>query len=65
VLYATDVFVDDLCDVRVTCLEPGAVATELADHISHPETRRGTAALYDAVGALSPRTTSPPCWSTP
>jgi NADP-dependent 3-hydroxy acid dehydrogenase YdfG len=98
VLYATHVFVDDLCagggdlvnvssvagriaragsnvyaatkhavtglsealrqellqfDVRVTCVEPGAVATELADHISHPETREGTAAFYDAVGSLT------------
>jgi NADP-dependent 3-hydroxy acid dehydrogenase YdfG len=40
-------------DVRVTCVEPGAVATELPDHISHLETRQGTAAFYDAVGSLT------------
>jgi NADP-dependent 3-hydroxy acid dehydrogenase YdfG len=91
VLYATHVFVDDLCagggdvvnlssvagrkarpatnvyaatkhgvtgwsdalrqellehDVRVVCVEPGAVATELPEHISDPETRQETKALY-------------------
>ena len=29
-------------DVRVTVIEPGAVATELTDHITHPETKRAT-----------------------
>jgi NADP-dependent 3-hydroxy acid dehydrogenase YdfG len=33
-------------DVRVVCVEPGAVATELPEHISHPETREETEALY-------------------
>jgi NADP-dependent 3-hydroxy acid dehydrogenase YdfG len=91
VLYATHVFVDDLCagggdvvnlssvagrtarpdanvynatkhaitgwsdalrqelleyDVRVVAVEPGAVSTELPEHISHPETRAGAAAFY-------------------
>jgi NADP-dependent 3-hydroxy acid dehydrogenase YdfG len=91
VLYATHVFVDDLCagggdvvnlssvagrtarppsnvynatkhavtgwsdalrqellefDVRVICVEPGAVATELPDHITDPATREGTLAFY-------------------
>jgi NADP-dependent 3-hydroxy acid dehydrogenase YdfG len=91
VLYATHVFVDDLCagggdvvnissvagriarvasnvyaatkhavtgwsdalrqellayDVRVVCLEPAAVATELPSHISHPETRKDADTFY-------------------
>jgi NADP-dependent 3-hydroxy acid dehydrogenase YdfG len=29
-------------DVRVTVIEPGAVATELTDHITHAETKRAT-----------------------
>ena len=29
-------------DVRVTVIEPGAVATELTDHITHADTRRAT-----------------------
>ena len=29
-------------DIRVIVVEPGAVATELADHITHVETRKGT-----------------------
>jgi NADP-dependent 3-hydroxy acid dehydrogenase YdfG len=33
-------------DVRVVCVEPGAVATELPEHISDPETRQETEALY-------------------
>jgi NADP-dependent 3-hydroxy acid dehydrogenase YdfG len=98
VLYATHVFVDDLCagggdvinvssvagrtarpdsnvynatkhavtgwsdalrqelleyDVRVLCVEPGAVATELPEHISHPETREGAAAFYGAIEILT------------
>jgi NADP-dependent 3-hydroxy acid dehydrogenase YdfG len=91
VLYATHVFVDDLCagggdvvnlssvagriarpasnvyaatkhavtgwsdalrqellasDVRVICIEPGAVSTELPSHISHPETRKDAETFY-------------------
>jgi NADP-dependent 3-hydroxy acid dehydrogenase YdfG len=33
-------------DVRVICVEPGAVATELPEHISHESTREGVAAFY-------------------
>jgi NADP-dependent 3-hydroxy acid dehydrogenase YdfG len=33
-------------DVRVICVEPGAAATELTDHISHEQTKQETAALY-------------------
>ncbi len=29
-------------DIRVTVIEPGAVATELIDHITHAETKRAT-----------------------
>jgi NADP-dependent 3-hydroxy acid dehydrogenase YdfG len=29
-------------DIRVTVVEPGAVATELTDHITHAETKRAT-----------------------
>ncbi|MGZ4316576.1 MAG: SDR family oxidoreductase [Gaiellaceae bacterium] len=95
VLYATHVFVDDLCagggdvvnissvagrkarpvsgvyaatkhgvtgwsdalrqelqehDVRVICVEPGAAGTELADHITHEQTRKETDALYRGGG---------------
>lgn len=35
-----------LPDVRVTLIEPGVVATELPEHIAHPETRQGVQALY-------------------
>jgi NADP-dependent 3-hydroxy acid dehydrogenase YdfG len=35
-----------LPDVRVTVVEPGAVATELTDHITHDETRQGVEQLY-------------------
>jgi NADP-dependent 3-hydroxy acid dehydrogenase YdfG len=33
-------------DVRVVCVEPGAVATELPSHISHPETRNDADTFY-------------------
>jgi NADP-dependent 3-hydroxy acid dehydrogenase YdfG len=33
-------------DVRVVCVEPGAVATELPSHISHPETRKDADTFY-------------------
>jgi NADP-dependent 3-hydroxy acid dehydrogenase YdfG len=29
-------------DIRVTVIEPGAVATELTDHITHAETKQAT-----------------------
>jgi len=35
-----------LPDVRVTLVEPGVVATELPDHITHEETRQGVQRLY-------------------
>lgn len=38
-----------LPDVRVTVIEPGAVATELSTHITHAETRQGVESAYDAV----------------
>ena len=36
-------------DVRVIVIEPGAVATELTDHITHAETKQATDKLYDEV----------------
>jgi NADP-dependent 3-hydroxy acid dehydrogenase YdfG len=36
-----------LPDVRVTLVEPGVVATELPNHITHPNTRQGFQQLYD------------------
>jgi NADP-dependent 3-hydroxy acid dehydrogenase YdfG len=36
-------------DVRVTVIEPGAVATELPTHITHAETKQGTEQLYSQV----------------
>ncbi len=36
-----------LPDVRVTLVEPGVVATELPDHITHADTRQGVQQLYD------------------
>ena len=38
-----------LPDVRVTVIEPGAVATELPTHITHAQTRQGTEQLYSQV----------------
>jgi NADP-dependent 3-hydroxy acid dehydrogenase YdfG len=34
-------------DVRVTVVEPGAVATELTDHITHDQTKAATEKFYD------------------
>jgi NADP-dependent 3-hydroxy acid dehydrogenase YdfG len=36
-------------DVRVIVVEPGAVATELVDHITHGETKQATEQFYDAT----------------
>ena len=36
-------------DVRVTVIEPGAVATELPTHITHAETRQDTEQLYSQI----------------
>ena len=33
-------------DIRVTLIEPGAVATELTDHITHAEAKQGAEQLY-------------------
>ncbi|MDX6600361.1 MAG: hypothetical protein QOE87_4248 [Gaiellales bacterium] len=42
-------------DVRVSCVEPGAVATELPEHISHEQTRQDAAAFYGgAIEILQP-----------
>jgi hypothetical protein len=38
-----------LPDVRVTVIEPGAVATELPTHITHEATRQGAEQLYSQV----------------
>ena len=38
-----------LPDVRVTLIEPGAVATELPTHITHAETRQGAEQLYSQI----------------
>jgi NADP-dependent 3-hydroxy acid dehydrogenase YdfG len=38
--------------VRVIVIEPGAVATELTDHISDDHLREGARGFYDSVGAL-------------
>ena len=47
-----------LPDVRVTLIEPGVVATELPDHITHGATRQGVQAHVRAR-PRSPPTTSP------
>ena len=36
-------------DVRVIVVEPGAVATELVDHITHGETKQGVEQFYEAT----------------
>jgi NADP-dependent 3-hydroxy acid dehydrogenase YdfG len=36
-------------DVRVIIIEPGAVATELTDHITHPEAKQGAQRLYEQL----------------
>jgi NADP-dependent 3-hydroxy acid dehydrogenase YdfG len=38
-----------LPDVRVTVIEPGAVATELPNDITHADTKQGAEALYSQV----------------
>ncbi|HJQ03043.1 MAG TPA: SDR family oxidoreductase [Jatrophihabitans sp.] len=38
-----------LPDIRVTLIEPGAVATELPSHITHADTRQGVEQLYSTV----------------
>jgi NADP-dependent 3-hydroxy acid dehydrogenase YdfG len=42
------------CDVRVICIEPGAVSTELASHITDPQTRKDADTFYGgAIEILS------------
>jgi NADP-dependent 3-hydroxy acid dehydrogenase YdfG len=38
-----------LPDVRVTVIEPGAVATELPSHITHADTKQGVEEMYSTV----------------
>ena len=40
--------------VRVIVIEPGAVATELTDHITHPETKAAAEQMYEAT-AIAPQ----------
>jgi len=42
-----------LPDVRVIVVEPGAVDTELTDHITDPRSREGARAMYEKVEALT------------
>jgi NADP-dependent 3-hydroxy acid dehydrogenase YdfG len=41
-------------DVRVIVIEPGAVATELTDHITHPETKAAAEQMY-AETSIAPQ----------
>jgi NADP-dependent 3-hydroxy acid dehydrogenase YdfG len=36
-------------DVRVMVIEPGAVATELTDHITHPGARQAAEQMYQQL----------------
>jgi NADP-dependent 3-hydroxy acid dehydrogenase YdfG len=36
-------------DVRVMVIEPGAVATELTDHINHPDTKQAAEQMYQQL----------------
>jgi len=38
--------------VRVSLVEPGAVATELTDHITHPQSKQGAEQMYGSMRAL-------------
>jgi NADP-dependent 3-hydroxy acid dehydrogenase YdfG len=40
-------------DVRVIIIEPGAVATELTDHITHPESKQGTQRLDEQLASTA------------
>ena len=40
-------------DVRVIVIEPGAVATELTDHITHRETKAAAERMYEATAITS------------
>ncbi|MDQ6731914.1 MAG: SDR family oxidoreductase [Actinomycetota bacterium] len=41
-------------DVRVIVIEPGAVATELTNHITHEESQQASEQMYSDVDAISP-----------
>jgi NADP-dependent 3-hydroxy acid dehydrogenase YdfG len=41
-------------EIRVIVIEPGAVATELTDHITHADSKKGAEQLYSDVEAISP-----------
>jgi NADP-dependent 3-hydroxy acid dehydrogenase YdfG len=47
-------------DIRVMIIEPGAVATELTDHITHAETKQHAEQMYDgnAISAETSRRSS-------
>ena len=40
-------------DVRVVVIEPGAVATELTDHITHVETKSAVEQMYEATSIVA------------
>ena len=40
-------------EIRVIVIEPGAVATELTDHITHGETKQAMTKFYDATAITS------------
>jgi NADP-dependent 3-hydroxy acid dehydrogenase YdfG len=52
-----------LPNVRVAVVEPGAVATELADHITDDETKRGVEEFYAATAIAADA--SPHCSTVP
>ena len=37
-------------DIRVTVIEPGAITTELADHITHPDSKKGAEEATAEIG---------------
>jgi len=41
-------------DIRVIVIEPGAIATELTDHITHEESKQGAKQMYEDVDAIAP-----------
>ncbi len=36
----------------MSLVEPGAVATELTDHITHPQSKQGAEKMYNSMRAL-------------
>jgi NADP-dependent 3-hydroxy acid dehydrogenase YdfG len=41
-------------DIRVMVIEPGAVATELTDHITHGDTKQAVEQMYDQMSITAP-----------